>query len=836
MAFEKLNLFGDEGSAAPPKKATSMNKMVELTGTVNAVFFESPTSLFKVVLIDVVDQDFDWKEPQIVVTGNMAEVQEGAKYQFKGKLVEHPKYGTQIQLSQASRLGPDTKEGLVEYFAGSQFKGIGKKTAEKIVKQLGMDAIDVIKDNAQVLRDIGLSNAQADVIETVLAESNGMEKILIKLADLGISGKTADNVIAKYREDTLKIIEENPYQLANDIENIGFKRVDAIGQQLNFPVDFPGRLQSGILATIQEWCNSTGDTYMVAEVMLQRAQQLLGNEINAEKIAEQVLELGKQGRVVGENGQIYLKWLYQAEEAIGYQLQHLLKNPPKVNEKAVDRAIKRAEEHLALEYDETQNNAIRMALSHGITIITGGPGTGKTTIVKGLINSFAELHDLDLDPNANPDQDYPIQLAAPTGRAAKRLSEVTGVPAKTIHRLLGLNGNDDLHDEQIQELRGELLVVDEMSMVDTGLFNTLISAINAEMQVVLVGDKDQLPSVGPGQVFSDLIRSQKIPTISLTKIYRQEQDSSIIQMAHSIQNGEMPDDFTQNRPDKSFIKASAYQVADAIDQIAERAVARGLSKNDLQVLAPMYRGAAGIDEINRHLQRVLNPPQTDHPKYLEANHQQFRIGDKVLQLVNAPENNIFNGDIGEITGIVTEKAGKGHAQLIVDYDGNEVTYGKNDLNQLTLAYCVSIHKSQGSEFPVVILPMVRQYYRMLQRNLLYTGLTRASDSIILLGEVEAYQRAVQNESANRQTGLVKRLNPEIAITEKPIAEKSEPKTTSEKSEAGEPQRKSILRKPEVTETFAPSGDEPTLLTKQLVETGKIDPMIGMDGVTPRDFL
>lgn len=810
MAFEKMDLFGNADAKSP-----KLDNKVELVGEISAVFFESPDSLFKVLLITVEENDFNWDEDQIVVTGNIADIQEGQKYRFSGKLVSHPKYGNQVQVYQYTVFVPNTEDGIVAYLSGNQFKGIGKRTAEKVVDALGDDAINEIKKNPEVLKNIGVSVKQADIISDVLNQSNGLEDILIKLGDLGITGNIASSIINKYHEDALRIIEDNPYRLADEVDNVGFKRADGIASKMGTKPDFPARLQAGILETIKEWSNSTGDTYITADNLLQRATELLGESATAEMIANQVLELGKSGRIVGEDGKIYLKWLFQAEVAIGQRVRQMIGNISE-SKKQIKKAIQIVESNLELKYDKIQNTAIELALSNSLTIITGGPGTGKTTIIKGLINSFAELNGISLDPNEYTESKFPIQLVAPTGRAAKRLNQVTNVPAKTIHRLLGLNGKDDLKDEEVKQLEGSLLVVDEMSMVDTGLFNTLINAVNPDMQVVLVGDKDQLPSVGPGQVFNDLIKSDVIPTVSLTKIYRQEADSSIIQLAHDIQNGKLPSDFTKNKKDKSFFLANASQVANAIDQIAQKAVEKGISKSDIQVLAPMYKGSAGINEINRHLQKVLNPPESLKPKSINTKDQDFRIGDKVLQLVNSPENNIFNGDIGEITGLVTEKEGKGQAHLIVDYDGNEVTYSKSDLGQLTLAYCISIHKSQGSEFPFVILPMVRQYYRMLQRNLLYTGLTRASNSIILLGEPDAYTQAVKNESSNRDTSLRLRINPDHI----------DDPTREEKPSL-------FQNDPENVESSVP---EATTLTNHLVQIEKVDPMIGMENITPYDFL
>ena len=785
------------------------NANTNLIGKISSVFFESPDSLFKVVLVTVKEDNFDWDENQIVVTGNMTNIVEGNTYQFEGKIVSHPKYGQQFSAAQVKSFVPESKEGLVNYLSSSKFKGIGIQSASKVVKKLGKDAIKKIKQDSSVLVGLGLTKKQQASIVDGITESNGLEDILIKLGDFGITGIIASNVINKYHEDTLKIIEENPYHLSNEIESIGFKKADEIAHQLGFKDDFEPRIQAGILETILKWCLSTGDTYIKGDNLVQQASKLLGSQIDFSVIAEQVINLGELGQVVGDQGNIYLSWLYRSEVSIANKVKSLLAKED-VDDSKLDQAINEAEANVGIEYDDVQKNAIKLALSNKITIITGGPGTGKTTIVKGLIESFANLHRISLDEKEYTEKSYPVQLAAPTGRAAKRMNEVTGVPARTIHRLLGLNGNDEIRSDEIEEITGDLLVVDEMSMVDTNLFDLLISAVNYDMQVVLVGDSNQLPSVGPGQVFNDLICSKTIPTISLTKIYRQGQDSSIINLAHDIQKGELPADFEQNKPDKSYFNAQASQVTNAIEQIAKRAVSKGISKNDIQVLAPMYRGSAGVNEINLHLQKVLNPIKTPNDKHITVRDVNYRIGDKVLQLVNAPENNIFNGDIGEIVSITTGKKAHGKDSMIVDFDGNEVTYGSSDFNQLTLAYCISIHKSQGSEFPFVIMPMVRQYYRMLQRNLLYTGLTRASKSIILLGELSAFETAVENESANRNTGLIYRLNDEL----KPA-----------KNEKNDDE----VKEPDLKKEGAPKD---FILTNKLIVEGAIDPMIGMANIKP----
>ena len=370
---------------------------------------------------------------------------------------------------------------------------------------------------------------------------------------------------------------------------------------------------------------------------------------------------------------------------------------------------------------------------------------------------FAELNGLELDPNKYTQEIFPILLAAPTGRAAKRMNETTGLPASTIHRLLGLNGREKSPSVSTKELEGGLLIIDEMSMVDTWLANTLFKAIPTNMQVILVGDKDQLPSVGPGQVLHDLLGIDQIPKVELNQIYRQGDGSSIIPLAHEIKEGHLPSDFLQNQKDRSFFRSDAYSIEPLIAKIVEKAKNKGFTAQDIQVLAPMYRGPAGIDALNKMMQSIFNPGGAGR-KEVHWNETVYRIGDKVLQLVNTPELNVFNGDMGEITGIVLAKDSEDKVdELVIQFDANEVTYKRNEWNKITLSYCCSIHKSQGSEFKMVILPMVHQYQRMLQRNLLYTAVTRSKELLILLGEEQAYVTCVANESASRMTTLKKRI-------------------------------------------------------------------------------
>ena len=430
-------------------------------------------------------------------------------------------------------------------------------------------------------------------------------------------------------------------------------------------------------------------------------------------------------------------------------------------------AIGEVEERLGVNYAETQVSAIETALHSPTMILTGGPGTGKTTVIRGFVEVYAELHGLSLDPKeyAKKKEPFPIILAAPTGRAAKRMSESTGLPAMTIHRLLGFTGQEK-EEETEREIEGSLVIIDEMSMVDTWLAHQLMKALPNDVQVLFVGDQDQLPSVGPGQVLKDMLDSGEIPVIELTEIYRQSAGSTIIEMAHMIKRSEWNNNIIGKTSDRSFIKASGNRILEAVEKIVKNAISKGHDIKDIQILAPMYRGPAGIDGINKMIQQMVNPPG---PKRKEVTFGDvvYRIGDKVLQLVNQPESNVFNGDMGVVIAIIKAKETIDKKELlVVSYDGIEVTYERNDLNQITLSYCCSIHKSQGSEFPIVIMPVVRSHRKMLKRNLLYTGITRAQKFLILCGEPDEFQAGIaRTDELSRQTTLKERLGGEEEVDE-----------------------------------------------------------------------
>lgn len=778
-----------------------------LVAEVLNIFFEAPASLYKVALVGITETDLDL-DSEVTITGNFPELSEGTSYYFKGKITEHPKYGRQVQVFSYKPEILSSKDGVIAYLAGDHFEGIGKKTAEKIVSQLGENAVDKLLNDPKVADELGLSAKQKENLLAGITADNGAEHTLIGLSTLGFSEKMAGKLFEKYREKTLDIIHEDPYQLVYDIEGFGFNRADQLALKLGVAATAEVRLAAAIFESMAQLSLFLGNTYTDGPTLLKEALRLLESRpepIDPELLADQLLKMGEKGQVISDDGRIYLRRYYEAEYTIAEELKRLATkaSDQEVNDTQLDDFIQAIQKDLQITYGPDQKAAIKAAVKAPVFLLTGGPGTGKTTIIMGIVRTFAALHELDLSDTSQT----PILLAAPTGRAAKKMSEATGLPASTIHRLLGLNGREEELPEETKALEGKLLIVDETSMVDTVLLQLLLESIPEQMQVIFVGDRNQLPSVGPGQVFSDLLASETLPQKELTKIYRQGDGSTIIQLAHAVKDGIVPPDLMQKTNDRSFIPCHADQVSSVVEQVVTAALAKQNKADDIQILAPMYRGAAGITNLNQTLQALLNPKKTQQ-KEVKFGNNVFRIGDRVLHLVNDPENNIFNGDIGKIIGIELKKDRPKDDKVIISFDGQEVEFDRKDLINLTLAYCMSIHKSQGSEFPIVILPMVRQYSRMFARNLLYTALTRAKEKLILLGEPEAYAKCIQTLALNRKTTLTMRLREVLG----------KPKSSSGKGNA----------KVERTPKF--------ILTPALVKMGEIDPMIGMDNLTPKDFM
>lgn len=799
-------------------------------GQVQSEIFTSPDSFFKVLIVSVEEANFDWHEPEITVTGSFGDLSDDQTYRFEGKIVEHPRYGQQFQATSYHVNRPTSKDGLIDFLSGKQFTGIGKKTAEKIVDKLGTDAINKIIADPHVLDELKLRKTIKDSLVDNLRANQGMDQIIIGLNDLGFGANLSSAIFDKYGEETLHIINENPYQLAAEIDGISFNRADQVAQKLGIATDDSRRIDAAIIQTLDDLTMETGDTFTTTKPLLQQTIQLLaqgsGGRVSTDLIANQIVELEKNQEISYADEKIYPTALYNAEWQIADHLHRLLTvDQEKVPATTIEKIVTKVADQSGITYDQVQKEAIKTALNSKVMLLTGGPGTGKTTIIKGIVASYAKIHDLSLDVNEYKEKSFPVLLAAPTGRAAKRMSEATDLPASTIHRLLGLNGREMPTDMNARDLEGSLLIIDEMSMVDTLLFKTLIQAVPTSMHVVLVGDKDQLPSVGPGQVFHDLLDFAELPKVELTNIHRQAADSTIIPLAHAIKEGKLPPDLTNKMPDRSFISCHANQVPSVVQQIIDLSKKRDYSANDIQILAPMYRGQAGIDRLNELAQQAYNPPANGKQE-VDFRGLTFRVGDKVLQLVNVPEKNIFNGDIGKITAIESGRTvSRKNESITVDFDGNEVSYSRMEWNQLRLAYCISIHKAQGSQFKMVLLPIVQQFSRMLQRNLLYTAITRAAEKLVLIGEPYAAVTSVKNEAVNRKTSLVDRLS-RVWNRHGELKSKLDHQTDSLTKELASPQP---VQKQ--TEQLINNDAQQYILTADLINSEAIDPLIGMENIS-----
>ena len=799
-------------------------------GQVQSEIFTSPDSFFKVLIVSVEEANFDWHEPEITVTGSFGDLSDDQTYRFEGKIVEHPRYGQQFQATSYHVNRPTSKDGLVDFLSGKQFTGIGKKTAEKIVDKLGTDAINKIIADPHVLDKLKLRKAVKDSLVDNLRANQGMDEIIIGLNDLGFGANLSSAIFDKYGEETLHIINENPYQLAAEIDGISFNRADQVAQKLGIATDDSRRIDAAIIQTLDDLTMETGDTFTTTKPLLQQTIQLLaqgsGGRVSTDLIANQIVELEKNQEISYADEKIYPTALYNAEWQIADHLHRLLTvDQEKLPATTIEKTVTEVADQSGITYDQVQKEAIKTALNSKVMLLTGGPGTGKTTIIKGIVASYAKIHNLSLDVNEYKEKSFPVLLAAPTGRAAKRMSEATDLPASTIHRLLGLNGREMPTDMNARDLEGSLLIIDEMSMVDTLLFKTLIQAVPTSMHVVLVGDKDQLPSVGPGQIFHDLLDFAELPKVELTNIHRQAADSTIIPLAHAIKEGKLPSDLTNKMPDRSFISCHANQVPSVVQQIIDLSKKRDYSANDIQILAPMYRGQAGIDRLNELAQQAYNPPANGKQE-VDFRGLTFRVGDKVLQLVNVPEKNIFNGDIGKITAIESGRTvGKKNESITVDFDGNEVSYSRMEWNQLRLAYCISIHKAQGSQFKMVLLPIVQQFSRMLQRNLLYTAITRAAEKLVLIGEPYAVVTSVKNEAVNRKTSLVDCLD-KVWSKHGELKSKLDHQTDSLTKELSSPQP---VQKE--NEQLINNDAQQYILTADLINSETIDPLIGMENIS-----
>lgn len=716
--------------------------MEKICGTVDTIIFASQDNRFTVLKLSP-----EKLSTQITVTLNGIAPLIGQLLEIEGEWVKHPKFGQQFKATTYKTVAPTEISGIEKFLASGAINGIGPAMAKKIVAEFGEKTLEVIaKSPNELLKIPGIGKKTAEKISTSYLEQSELTEIMVWLENHGISNTYAGKIFAKYGSFAIDIMEKDIYRLFQDIEGIGFLTADKLAFNLGIQREDKRRIISGIDYALMQLCNN-GHCCIPEMALVDKTAKILqvNNQIIFTILKERIDNGSLNTEVVGGETLIYPPYLYYAEKKVALRLLQLQQATEPLSEDNLSLFIKVWEKDNQIQLAQKQKEAIKACLHHGVLVLTGGPGTGKTTVIKGILSILKA-------------QGLKIRLAAPTGRATKRLSETTGQKALTIHRLL--EANNLAQDDNLQlgfskdiddQLDADVIILDEVSMVDIVLMHHFLNAVPDGCRIILVGDTDQLPAVGPGSVLKDIIRSQKIPAIRLDEIFRQAQTSMIIQNAHIINAGRLPD------LRKQYSDFVFYELNDdtSITQKILDLCTKDLPHEsfdvlkDVQVLSPMHRFLCGVENLNLMLQEQLNPKKNqDELKYSS---QTFRVGDKVMHIRNNYQKNVFNGDIGFIQDINNEK-------LTVDYFDHIVTYEKNELNELTLAYASSVHKSQGSEYKVVIIPLSTSHYIMLQRNLLYTAITRAKQKVIIIGSKKALMTAIQsNRTQKRYTLLAERL-------------------------------------------------------------------------------
>ncbi|HOI85659.1 MAG TPA: ATP-dependent RecD-like DNA helicase [Acholeplasmataceae bacterium] len=681
------------------------------------------------------------------IVGYFPVVSEDINYEFCGSWVKHNTYGEQLKVESFKKCEEQSRSGLISYLSSPFFHGIGPKTAEKIVDHLGADAIQIIMKDKTRLKEIGLSAVRIEKFYQQLIENQTHEHILVALYGYELSGKLAMKLLSKYQMLTLEKLEENPYRLIDDIEGVGFIKADEIARKLGIPHDDPRRIRAAILYALEVIAYQNGDIYLRKEQLETFSFQALGETMDLEDAIHQLI-LDK--RIIVEDERYYLAATYFSEVLLADKLSRLVGEPLSIDRDYLETLLDATEIQKNMRYTDVQKEAILTALSNRFTIITGGPGTGKTTIIDGLLDVYRKYYQLNYK---NPAIYEKIGLMAPTGRAAKRMKELLEMDAKTIHRHLGFSYDGEFLYDEHHLMPHDLLIIDEASMIDLFLARKLFGAIKEGAQIIVVGDVDQLPSVGPGQILSDLIESHTIPTVRLTQIHRQAKDSKIIRLARRVNEQQVSYDDLISEQDVYLYRASYEKIKETIIKQVQGALQEGYSMiDDIQILAPMYKGELGIDALNQAMQDAFNPKKDKKMTYGDKT---YYVGDKVIQLVNDPERMIMNGDIGVIKAIKVNAQEEPY--MIVSYDDNDVMYEKVDLEEINLAYAISIHKSQGSEYKIVMMPMIKSYMHMLKKELIYTAITRAKRFLIILGDMNLLIYASNHLSEKRQTTLAMRL-------------------------------------------------------------------------------
>ena len=689
----------------------------------------------------------------ITFTGNFALLNEEDKYIFYGEAVEHIKYGFQYNVKNYEKVKPEDKDSIIDFLSSDLFRGIGKKLATKIVETLGNNALDRILEEPDCLNLVPtLTLKKSNIIIETLNKYEESHRVVVYLTELGFSLKDALNIYNKFKSNTIREIEHNIYCILDTDLEISFLKVDEINKKITNDTTIE-RIKACIIYVMNTLLFKSGDTYLYLDEIKINVLNYLKIEIEEDDFNNYIDELRYEGKIVKEEEKYYIKDIYDSENNIVKKINYLI-NKEQNKIKNIDLEIEKLEKESNIKYNEEQKESIKSALINNIIIITGGPGTGKTTIIKAIVDLYIKINKLTLEDALNK-----IALLAPTGRASKRMSESTNFKASTIHRFL--KWNKETNSFAINEYNKDysnLIIIDEVSMIDTKLLDSLFKGITNNIKLVLVGDYNQLPSVGMGQILKDLIESQKIKTINLNTLYRQSNDSYIPILAKEIKENNISDDFLEKKDDYMFLNCNKDKIIFNLKELSKMLIEKGYDYKKVQLMAPMYAGINGIDNINKELQNIFNP-KDEFKREIKVGDVVFRENDKILQLTNMPDENVYNGDIGIIKYIKEADTSKSHKnEIYVDFDSNIVKYMPQDFNKIKHGYIISIHKSQGSEFDTVILLLSTSYSRMLYKKLIYTAITRAKRKLIILGEINAFKIGISNNNEIvRKTSLKEKL-------------------------------------------------------------------------------
>ncbi|MFA7366928.1 MAG: ATP-dependent RecD-like DNA helicase [Bacilli bacterium] len=728
--------------------------MDKIYGIVKKVIYYDESKAFGIVQIKLDYKDEHLSQFKNVLFDNKISVLSNfdrlpiidEEYEFVGEFGVS-KYGNQFKAKQFKRINEDSLQAVVAYLSSELFPGIGVVTATKIYNKLGSNCLELITNDKTVLNKVKLKEVQKDIIYNGLVKNYQKEKHLLDFLSIGLTMRLGSRVINALGDNAFELVKEDPYILVDTVEGIGFIRADNIAKNFGIELDDPRRIRALIMFVLNDYMFSTGNTFITARELHIRCNRF-NNIIYIEKedFIDYVEQLVKANKLISENDIIFDIRIYNDEKTVATKITTFLNNKFDDYELSlIDDAIDKSMKFSNIEYSNKQYEAIKKSLVEPITVITGGPGTGKSTIIKGIVDCLKLLYKDD----KLVEQMY---LLAPTGRAAKRLREVTKHDASTIHKFLGYEGGTRFAVNSDNPAHCKVIIIDEFSMVDLSLCARLFTSINYDTRIILVGDADQLPSVGPGNVLRDIIESKEISTVVLDRIHRQASDSYIVNLAHNINHGVLPDDFLMLHHDFVYKKSSDEETMLYIENIVRESLDKGYDLiKDIQVLIPMYKGVVGIEAVNHHLQSKFNNSDVEINEY----GRKFKVNDKVIQLVNRSDKGIMNGDIGYVYHISFSE-GK-FSTLSVMFDNGLVEYEKDDLEDISLAYAISIHKSQGSEFGVVVVPVSFKYYIMLKRKLLYTAITRAKKYLFIVGNYDAIRKGIIQTEDERVTMLVPRI-------------------------------------------------------------------------------